>query len=143
MTSTTCAVIRERRIEKPVLFQYENLIIQCAKGLFLLKMFATWFQVTLCDRSHLQTFDARLPFVCGEVTESTGVGNIANAFANHTTGTKAPIFVKVPPFLRSSKPDLENLATPPDYRVGIITNPPTPYKITSRRVLTRLLCIKK
>jgi len=56
-------------------------------------MFATWFQVTLCDRSHLQTFDARLPFVCGEVTESTGVGNIANAFANHTTGTKAPIFV--------------------------------------------------
>ena len=77
VTSTTCAVIRERRI----------------KGLFLLKMFATWFQVTLCDRSHLQTFDARLPFVCGEVTESTGVGNIANAFANHTTGTKAPIFV--------------------------------------------------
>ena len=74
VTSTTCAVIRERRIEKPVLFQYENLIIQCAKGLFLLKMFATWFQVTLCDRSHLQTFDARLPFVCGEVTESTGVG---------------------------------------------------------------------
>lgn len=78
VTSTTCAVIREWGIEKPVLFQYENLIIQCAKGLFLLKMFATWFQVTLCDRSHLQTFDARLPFVCGEVTESTGVGNIAN-----------------------------------------------------------------
>jgi len=81
-------------------------------------MFATWFQVTLCDRSHLQTFDACLPFVCGEETESIGVGNFANAFAYHTTGTKAPIFDEVPPSLRSSKRDLENLATPPDYRVG-------------------------
>lgn len=34
VTSTTCAVIRERGIEKPVLFHYENLTIQCAKGLF-------------------------------------------------------------------------------------------------------------